>query len=108
MSIADSTAAVHELGMSVQACPYCGRKVYLQKCTDDATQSFKFNVIPETSGWPTFANSGALQANAWGAYYTSVYGALPTEGYPIDTFSLWMIYDDKIHSAGVTQIPNSV
>ena len=33
-------------------------------------------------GWPLFPNRTALMADKWGAYYTKVYGEVPSDPYP--------------------------
>jgi hypothetical protein len=54
--------------------------------------------------WPIFASAAALQADPWGAYYTSVYGGLP-DTYPLDTSSNWLLYDGALIKAKVVSIP---
>ena len=51
--------------------------------------------------WPTFQSSAELQADPWGAYYTKVYGAVPSSGYPIETSKLWMLYNKALFDAGL-------
>merc|ERR1719375_198267 len=53
-------------------------------------------------GWPKFQDQNALKADAaWSKYFTSVYGSLPTTGYPICTYGLYFIHYDLFQQAGV-------
>lgn len=54
--------------------------------------------------WPTFASKAALKKDAWGAYYTTLYGELPSS-YPIDVSKNWMIYKEVLIKDNVKDIP---
>ena len=57
--------------------------------------------------WPTFASRSALQATPWGAYFTSLYGELPSVGYPLALSDFWCFYTDKLSAAGVKPPPSA-
>jgi len=58
--------------------------------------------------WPTFATQAALQADgAWAKYFTTVYGALPSQGFPIKTGDLWMLYGNILKQSGIT-VPGNI
>jgi hypothetical protein len=54
-----------------------------------------------TGGWPKFANQAALQGSPWAAYFTAVYGAVPTSQYPICLSDFHMMYSTAMTKAGV-------
>ena len=43
-------------------------------------------------GWPEFANAASLAADPWGAYMKAVYGAVPSDGYPMCMGDFWMFH----------------
>jgi len=80
----------------------------LSQCTTGAKVSFGTTSF-QSSGmyeWPSFASAAELQVSPWGAYFTSVYGELPTT-YPVQTLDLWMLDDSLLKTAGV-DVPPSV
>jgi hypothetical protein len=53
-------------------------------------------------GWPVFQNQKELYASgAWANYFKAVYGEVPSDGYPICTGNLAMIYSDQAFGAGI-------
>lgn len=62
------------------------------------------------NGWPTFPSLAALQNNAWGNYFKTVYGAIPTDPsfYPLCLGDLWMFYTTVMTSSKVAGVPKSV
>ena len=61
-------------------------------------------------GWPLFPNRTALMADKWGAYYTKIYGEVPSDpsAYPWCVGDGWMFYDDIIRALNITNIPKLV
>lgn len=48
--------------------------------------------------WPTFQSAAELNGNKpWSQYFASVYGIVPTTGYPICVFSLSLIYSPAMN-----------
>ena len=43
-------------------------------------------------GWPKFSNAASLAADPWGAYMKAVYGAVPSNGYPMCMGDFWMFH----------------
>jgi len=58
-------------------------------------------------GFPVFSKYSDLASSAWGKYYEYVYGEIPTTGYPICPFMLFLLYKPLLGRAGV-QLPQSV
>lgn len=54
-------------------------------------------------GWPVF-NSYEDLANdsAWSTYFQSVYGSIPSDGYPICVGGFWFLYESKLSAAGIS------
>lgn len=52
-------------------------------------------------GWPKFDDEQSLNADAWGRYFESVYGGVPSFGYPICIFDFWYLYTDKLNDASI-------
>lgn len=52
-----------------------------------------------------FLSKKALKADAWGKYFTQVYGEIPKKGYPLNPENLWMLYGNVLISSQVTDIP---
>ena len=60
---------------------------------------------PQPGGaWPTFQSAQDLGASPWGAYYTAVYGGLPTS-YPLYVGSNWLLHDGALIKAKVPDVP---
>jgi len=53
-------------------------------------------------GWPKFGNQAELQASPWGEYFRLVYGEVPSNNYPICTYSQILLYKPHLDTAGVT------
>ena len=50
---------------------------------------------PACASWPSFGNAATLAASPWGAYFTELYGSMPpTNRYPLDVGSFWVLWDD--------------
>jgi len=49
-----------------------------------------------------------LKASAWAEYYKGVYGEVPSAGYPISPLDFWMLYDEVLIAAKVSQVPSSI
>jgi hypothetical protein len=50
--------------------------------------------------WPTFATATDLKADAWGVYFTAVYGDVPQTGYPFSVVDkVWMLYNVVLNNA---------
>ena len=63
-------------------------------------------------GWPSFPNRTALMADRWGAYYTKVYGEVPSDpsAYPWCVGDGWLFYDDIISalSKAIEALPQNI
>lgn len=58
---------------------------------------------PPPQQWPVFADQNSLKTSKWGAYYTAVYGELPTSQYfPLRVDSNWMLYNDILVKEAIT------
>ena len=71
----------------------------------------EFPVLPHCSdgdqhGWPVFENRAALAASPWAAYFQEVYGEVPSQGFPICTFSLSHLYGPALARAKVPSSHN--
>jgi hypothetical protein len=55
-----------------------------------------------TGTLPTFNTQAQLNGSPWGKYFTTVYGQLPSQGFPIKTSDLWMLYGTIAKSSGVS------
>ena len=51
--------------------------------------------------WPEFQSSAELSANPWGAYFTAIYGTVPSGPYPLCIGSFWMFYQGTLTAAKV-------
>jgi hypothetical protein len=57
-----------------------------------------------TEGWPKFDSQAELQGSKWGKYFQTVYGEIPSTGYPICIYGLSMLYKPILSQAQV-QLP---
>jgi hypothetical protein len=55
--------------------------------------------------WPVFKSQADLQASPWGQYFQTVYGEIPSEGYPICIYGFSMLYKPVVASTQV-QVPD--
>ena len=53
------------------------------------------------ANWPSFSSQGILAASPWNKYFTSLYGELPSSGYPLALSTFWCFYEDKMSAAGI-------
>jgi hypothetical protein len=53
-------------------------------------------------GWPKFDSQGDLNASPWAKYFSTVYGAVPSTGYPICLSDFGMLYTSAMSAAGVS------
>jgi hypothetical protein len=51
--------------------------------------------------WPVFQTQSDLQSSPWGSYIKLVYGELPSTGYPICAFTLFLLYKPLISQANL-------
>jgi hypothetical protein len=57
----------------------------------------------QVQGWPTFNNQAALSGDAkWSQYFKSVYGSVPTTGYPICIGGMYFAYKNAMEQAGIS------
>merc|ERR1712072_1613764 len=57
----------------------------------------------QVQGWPTFNNQAALSGDAkWSQYFKSVYGSVPTTGYPICIGGMYFAYKNAMQQAGIS------
>jgi len=54
--------------------------------------------------WPVFKTQDDLKKDAWGSYISKVYGEVPTTGYPICAFTIFLLYKPLISQANL-QVP---
>jgi hypothetical protein len=57
-------------------------------------------------GLPKFDNQAALQASPWAAYFTAVYGSVPSTEYPICLSDFHFLYASEITKANI-QLPST-
>jgi len=58
-------------------------------------------------GFPVFYKYSDLNNSPWGAYYHMIYGEVPTTGYPICPYMLFLLYKPLLALAGV-QLPQAI
>jgi len=58
-------------------------------------------------GFPVFYKYSDLNGSPWGAYYHMIYGEVPTTGYPICPYMLFLLYKPLLSLAGV-QLPQAI
>jgi len=57
----------------------------------------------QVQGWPTFKNQGELSGDSkWSKYFTTVYGSVPTSGYPICVGGMYFAYQGAMQQAGIS------
>jgi len=57
----------------------------------------------QVQGWPTFNNQAELSGDAkWSQYFKSVYGSVPTSGYPICVGGMYFVYKKAMEQAGIS------
>lgn len=58
-------------------------------------------------GWPVFNSYSDLANNGeWSTYFQSIYGSIPSDGYPICVAGFWFLYKSKYSSAGISDKPS--
>merc|ERR1712072_1622259 len=56
----------------------------------------------QVQGWPTFNSQAALSGDAkWSQYFKSVYGSVPTSGYPICVGGMYFAHKSAMQQAGI-------